>query len=91
MDYLLRHGKAYPHHSMVSTIKARKHGFHDCVDTEEMFQTLFTELNPQISCRRRKMGRDNLIGTIFIALSILVIALAWHADVLAFYANTATG
>jgi nucleoside-diphosphate-sugar epimerase len=44
MDYLLRHGKAYPHHSMVSTIKARKHGFHDCVDTEEMFQALFTEL-----------------------------------------------
>ncbi|MDQ0323282.1 nucleoside-diphosphate-sugar epimerase [Pararhizobium capsulatum DSM 1112] len=44
MDYLLRHGKAYPHHSIVSTIKARKHGFHDCVDTEEMFRTLFAEL-----------------------------------------------
>ncbi|PYE23920.1 nucleoside-diphosphate-sugar epimerase [Rhizobium sp. PP-CC-3A-592] len=44
MDYLLRHGKAYPHHSIVSTIKARTHGFHECVDTEDMFRSLFDEL-----------------------------------------------
>lgn len=44
MDYLLRHRKTYPHHSLVSTIKARQHGFHDCVDTEEMFDRIFREL-----------------------------------------------
>ena len=44
MDYILRHGKTYPHHSLVSTIKARRHGFHDCVDTEEMFDRIFREL-----------------------------------------------
>ncbi|PWE54320.1 hypothetical protein DEM27_21725 [Metarhizobium album] len=44
MDYLLRHGRTYPHHSIVSTIKARRHGFHDCMDTEEMFDGIFEEL-----------------------------------------------
>ena len=44
MDYVLRQGKTYPHHSIVSTIKARKHGFHDCEDTEEMFCSLFAKL-----------------------------------------------
>jgi hypothetical protein len=37
------------------------------------------------------MGRDTVIGAILITLSILVIALAWHAEVLAYYANAATG
>lgn len=44
MDYLLRHGRTYPHHSVVSTIKARQHGFHDCMDTEEMFGEIFESL-----------------------------------------------
>ncbi|MNV85423.1 hypothetical protein D3C71_1793850 [compost metagenome] len=44
MDYLLRHDRTYPHHSMVSTIKARQHGFHDCMDTEQMFDAIFMEL-----------------------------------------------
>ncbi len=44
MDYLLRHGRTYPHHSIVSTIKARQHGFHDCMDTEEMFDEIFEDL-----------------------------------------------
>lgn len=44
MDYLLRYGKTYPHHSIVSTIKARQHGFHECRDTEEMFDSIFSEL-----------------------------------------------
>ncbi|MBX9455409.1 MAG: SDR family oxidoreductase [Rhizobium sp.] len=44
MDYLLRHGRTYPHHSLVSTIKARQHGFHDCVDTEDMFDRIFAAL-----------------------------------------------
>lgn len=44
MDYLLRYGRTYPHHSIVSTIKARRHGFHDCCDTEEMFDAIFSEL-----------------------------------------------
>lgn len=44
MDYLLRHGRTYPHHSLVSTIKARQHGFYDCVDTEQMFDDIFAEL-----------------------------------------------
>lgn len=44
MDYLLRYGRTYPHHSLVSTIKARKHGFQECMDTEEMFDNIFEEL-----------------------------------------------
>ncbi len=44
MDYLLRHGRTYPHHSIVSTIKIRRHGFHDCMDTEEMFDEIFESL-----------------------------------------------
>ncbi len=44
MDYLLRHDRPYPHHSLVSTIKIRKHGFHDCEDSEEMFHRIFHRL-----------------------------------------------
>jgi nucleoside-diphosphate-sugar epimerase len=47
MDYLLRHGKTYPHHSIVSTIKARQHGFHDCMDTEAMFDQIFARLQQE--------------------------------------------
>lgn len=43
IDFLLGYGqRPNPHH--LSTIKARKFGFHDCVDTEEMFMELLTEL-----------------------------------------------
>lgn len=42
-DYLLGYGqRPNPHH--VSTIKIRKAGFHECVDTEEMFLELLAEL-----------------------------------------------
>jgi len=42
-DYLLGYGqRPNPHH--VSTIKIRKAGFHECVDTEEMFLELLSEL-----------------------------------------------
>ncbi|MGF7163158.1 nucleoside-diphosphate-sugar epimerase [Rhodoligotrophos appendicifer] len=42
-DYLLGYGqRPNPHH--VSTIKIRKAGFHECVDTEEMFLGLLAEL-----------------------------------------------
>jgi nucleoside-diphosphate-sugar epimerase len=47
MDYLLRYGKTYPHHSIVSTIKARQHGFHDCMDTEAMFDQIFARLQQE--------------------------------------------
>lgn len=47
MDYLLRHGRTYPHHSIVSTIKARQHGFHDCMDTEVMFDQIFARLQQE--------------------------------------------
>lgn len=30
--------------NIASTIKARKHGFHDCIDTEDMFTSFFTEM-----------------------------------------------
>ncbi|MFM0219805.1 MULTISPECIES: hypothetical protein [Paraburkholderia] len=30
-----------------STIKARKHGFHDCIDSEEMYIEMLTELREQ--------------------------------------------
>jgi len=40
--------------NITSTIKARRAGFHDCIDTEDMFSTLFNELRhkrviPQLS------------------------------------------
>ena len=35
--------------NITSTIKARRAGFHDCIDTEEMFVTFFDEL------RRRRV------------------------------------
>ncbi|WP_420410272.1 SDR family oxidoreductase [Hoeflea sp.] len=44
LDYLLRHDRTYPHHSLVSTIKARQHGFHDCMDTEVMFDRIYDRL-----------------------------------------------
>ena len=47
MDYLLRHGRTYPHHSIVSTIKARQHGFNDCMDTEAMFDAIFARLQQE--------------------------------------------
>ncbi|WP_342643885.1 SDR family oxidoreductase [Rhodoligotrophos ferricapiens] len=50
-DFLLGYGqRPNPHH--VSTIKIRKAGFHDCVDTEEMFLDLLQELQ-----RRRVLPR----------------------------------
>jgi len=30
--------------NITSTIKARRAGFHDCIDTEEMFSNLFDDL-----------------------------------------------
>lgn len=44
LDFTLRHGSTTPQHSIMSTIKVRKHSFHDCEDTEEMFLRIFTEL-----------------------------------------------
>jgi nucleoside-diphosphate-sugar epimerase len=44
LDYLLRYDRTYPHHSLVSTIKARQHGFHDCMDTEVMFDRIYDRL-----------------------------------------------
>lgn len=44
LDFTFRHGETRPRHSIVSTIKARRHGFHDCVDTEEMFDRLVQRL-----------------------------------------------
>ena len=42
-DFLFGYGqRPNPHH--MSTIKARKFGFHECVDTEEMFIDLLQEL-----------------------------------------------
>lgn len=47
MDYLLRHGRTCPHHSIVSTIEARQHGFHDCMDTEVIFDRIFARLQQE--------------------------------------------
>ncbi len=33
-----------PYDNITSTIKARQHGFHDCIDTESMFLELLTDL-----------------------------------------------
>ena len=44
LDYVLRYGRTQPHHSIVSTIKARSHGFADCMDTETMFDSIFDQL-----------------------------------------------
>lgn len=44
LDFTLRHGTTTPQHSIMSTIKARKHGFQDCEDTEEMFVRLFRRM-----------------------------------------------
>lgn len=40
-DFAFRHGLA-PQASVMSSIKSRQHGFHDCVDTEDMFVDLLT-------------------------------------------------
>lgn len=46
IDWLFGHGqRPNPHHT--STIKIRKFGFHECVDTEEMFIELLTDLQNQ--------------------------------------------
>jgi nucleoside-diphosphate-sugar epimerase len=47
LDFTLRQGEHRPRHSIMSTIKARQHGFHDCVDTEEMFARLFRRLQAE--------------------------------------------
>jgi nucleoside-diphosphate-sugar epimerase len=47
LDYLLRYDRSYPHHSLVSTIKARQHGFHDCMDTEVMFDRIYDRLQAE--------------------------------------------
>lgn len=44
LDFTLRHGEMRPRHSIMSTIKARRHGFGACADTEEMFARLFQRL-----------------------------------------------
>ena len=43
VDFIFGHGQRPNPHNM-STIKARKAGFHDCVDTEEMFIELLQEM-----------------------------------------------
>lgn len=43
IDFVLGHGQRPNPHNM-STIKARKHGFLDCIDTEEMFVELLREM-----------------------------------------------
>jgi nucleoside-diphosphate-sugar epimerase len=47
LDFTLRHGEVRPRHSIMSTVKARQHGFHDCLDTELMFERLFARLQDQ--------------------------------------------
>ncbi|MGZ5855554.1 MAG: NAD-dependent dehydratase, partial [Xanthobacteraceae bacterium] len=42
-DFTFRHRQA-PFESVQSTIKIRQAGFHDCVDTEEMFVRQLREL-----------------------------------------------
>ena len=37
-----------------STIKARRHGFHDCIDTEDMFTQFFDDL------RKKRITRPEL-------------------------------
>lgn len=43
VDFIFGHGQRPNPHNM-STIKARKAGFHDCIDTEEMFIELLQEM-----------------------------------------------
>lgn len=40
LDYALRQGRTQPHHSIVSTINVRSHGFAEWMDTEAMFDAL---------------------------------------------------
>lgn len=47
LDFTFRHATTSPQHSIVSTIKARKHGFHDCEDTEDMFARIFDQLSDE--------------------------------------------
>lgn len=44
-DFNFAHGRDRPGPpAIVSTIKARQHGFHDCVDSEDMFADWFAEM-----------------------------------------------
>lgn len=47
LDFTLRHGETRPRHSIMSTVKCRQHGFHDCIDTEVMFARLFRRLQDE--------------------------------------------
>ena len=42
-DFALRYGRP-PNPTMMSTVKIRQAGFHDCVDTEQMFTDQVREL-----------------------------------------------
>jgi nucleoside-diphosphate-sugar epimerase len=44
LDFTLRHGELRPRHSIMSTVKARQHGFAECMDTEAMFRRQFRKL-----------------------------------------------
>jgi nucleoside-diphosphate-sugar epimerase len=43
-DVMLGGGRSQTLPALNSTIKARQHGFHDCIDTEDMFRELFSSL-----------------------------------------------
>lgn len=58
LDFTLRHGEVRPRHSIMSTIKARQHGFHDCADTEEMFARLFRRLQAERILPPNPTGSD---------------------------------
>jgi len=45
-DFLFRYGRP-PYPSLMSTVKARQAGFHDCVDSEDMFASLLRELQAE--------------------------------------------
>ncbi|RKK05927.1 hypothetical protein EBE87_18440 [Pseudoroseomonas wenyumeiae] len=47
LDFTLRHGETRPRHSIMSTVKARQHGFGDCTDSEAMFRRQFRELQAE--------------------------------------------
>jgi hypothetical protein len=46
MDFTFRYGRP-PSASLMSTIKARKAGFHECVDTATMFVELLRRLQQE--------------------------------------------
>lgn len=55
LDFTFRHGATTPQHSIVSTIKARNHGFHECEDTENMFARIFDQLSDERVLPRPKL------------------------------------